>query len=53
MEAAAAVHFGCWLVSCGFTTVGMRVRCFGSAIYMGVWVVCDGHNGFDFGVRFS
>ena len=38
-----AVDFGCWLVGRGFTTVGPRVGCFGSAVYMGVWVVCGSH----------
>ena len=49
----AVVDFGCWLVSRGFTTVGLRVRCFGSAVYMGVWAVCSGHGELDFGVRLS
>ena len=50
---AATVDFGCWLVGCGFTTVGLRVGCFGSAVYMGVWVVYGGHSGLHFGVHLS
>ena len=49
----AAVDFGCWLVGRGFTIVGLRVGCFGSAVYMGVWAMCGGHGGLDFGVRLS
>ena len=49
----ATVDFGCWLVSRGLTTVGLRVRYFGLAVYMGVWTVCSGHDGLDFGVHMS
>ena len=49
----ATVDFGCWLVSRGFTTVGLRVRSNGLTVYMGVWAVCSGHSGLDFGVRLS
>ena len=48
-----AVNFGCWLVSRGFTIVGLRVGYFGSAVYMGVWAMCGGHGGLAFGVRLS
>ena len=50
---AVAIDFGCWLVGCGFTVVDMRVGCFGSTIYMGVWAVCSSHGGLDFRVLLS
>ena len=46
--AAMVVEFGCWLVGRGFMTVGLRVGCFRSAVYMSVWVVCSDHDGLDF-----
>ena len=50
---ATAVDFGCWLVGRALTTVDLPVGCFGSAVYIGVWAVCGGHGGLDFGVRLS
>ena len=50
---AVIIDFGCWLVGRGFTIVGLRVRYFRSTVYMGVWAVCSGHDGLDFGVRMS
>ena len=50
---AVAVDFSCWLVDRGFMTMGLQVGCFGSTVYMGVWAMCGGHGGLDFGVCLS